>query len=148
MKTAIDRIEARKQVILSGKDPKVRPGQPECFTDAATVGDCIPQGDLYLIVADEIPQNFKPKQINQLVPGNTQGARHCLDSLDGAEVFVPPGWSDDYDELQGPFLRLSKERTIVHPTHGDVTIPAGFIVECVYQREWDAEQARERRNAD
>ena len=91
----------------------------------------------------------KPTEADkQLVPGNTQGAKHCLASLSGVKLYRPTAWGPNYDGLHGPALELSKPATITHPTHGDVTIPAGSTVLCHYQREWDQEQKRERRNAD
>ncbi len=45
-------------------------------------------------------------------------------------------------------MKLTKEHTIQHPEHGDVTIPAGFYCGIQYQRVWDLEQQRARRNAD
>jgi len=126
---------------------QVKPGLPERFTEASTVGDAIAQGDLMLIIVASIPEGLKLVQstdpVNrQLVPGNTQGARHCLDSLEGVDLYRPEDWNEDSNE--GPAFKLTKERTVMHPKHGDVTIPAGFIVECVYQREYDQEQKRER----
>lgn len=152
MKTlAIDRIEQHVANSKASKDPTVMPGRPERFTDAAQAGDVIAQGDLYLMIIDAVPQGYrrvtKPKAIDkQLVPGNTVGARHCLDSLVGVEIHRPENW--DGNDLRGPCLVLTKERTILHPTHGDVTIPAGFTVLCGYQPEFDAEQRKERRARD
>ncbi len=81
----------------------------------------------------------------QLVRGNTQGAKHCLDSLDGVELWLPKDWSDD--SLQGPFLRIAEQRTVLHPTHGAVVLIAGSYL-CCYQREHDRELAKARRAAD
>ncbi len=152
MQTAIEKIQERASRIKEGND-KIEPGKAVRLSEAASVDDGVRQGDLYLVVADGVPATHErvvsPKDIDrQLVPGNTEGAKHCLDSLEGVEIYRPAGWGPDYEGLNGPVLRLSKDRTVTHPKHGDVTIPAGFDVECVYQREWDAEQARERRNAD
>jgi hypothetical protein len=153
MLTAIEKITRRANKIASGKDSKIEPGLAIRLSEAASVNDCVRQGDLYLIVVESIPASHKrvakPKAIDcQLVPGNTEGAKHCLDSLAGVELYRPAAWGPNYDELDGPVFKLSQDRTVQHPTHGDVTIPAGFTITCRYQREWDAEQARERRNAD
>jgi hypothetical protein len=80
------------------------------------------------------------------VPGQTQGAKHCLDGTGGVEMYLPPGWPEVTED--GPCLVLTEERTVLHPTHGAVTIPAGMTVACSYQREWDAEQRRARRAID
>ena len=126
----------------------IEPGQPVTLTAAACPSDAIRQGDLYLIVVDKVPEGYKKarKPSCQLVPGNTQGSKHCLDSLAGVEMYLPQEWSEE--SLDGPCFILSKERMVLHPTHGTVTIASGHIVLCRYQREWDKEQAKERRNRD
>lgn len=151
MLTELEKLERYTKRIAGGKDPKVRPGQPARFTEASTVGDAIWQGDLALVIAGKPPNGFKEvqkpsDQDRQLVPGNTQGAKHCLDALDGVTLYRPAEWTED--SLDGPFFQLAQERTVLHPTHGAVTIPAGFGVQCFYQREWDREQAKERRARD
>lgn len=40
------------------------------------------------------------------------------------------------------------QRVVEHPTHGNITIPAGFTALIGYQPNWDAAAQRERRNAD
>lgn len=145
----IDQIQKHAKRIADGAE-RVSPGMPLAFTDACTAGDCIWQGDLGLIISESSnpPRGYQKadKPTEQLVPGNTVGARHCLDSLDGVEMYLPKVWNEE--SLQGPFLVFSEERKVLHPTHGCVTIPAGFSVECVYQREWDKIQAAERRARD
>lgn len=148
--TTIQKIENHAKRIAGGK-AKVQPGQPHRISEAASVGDGVWQGDLGIEVVAGRPIDFvlveRPTDADrQLVPGNTQGAKHCLDSLAGVTIFRPRDWPDV--ALDGPCLVLTEDRTILHPTHGAVTIPAGFTVQCRYQREWDSEQRRERRNAD
>lgn len=154
MLTAIDKITRKASRIRNGND-KIEPGQPARMSDAASLGDYVRQGDLYLTVvaSTAIPEGYaeakNPREIDkQLVPGSTQGAKHCLDSLDGVRLFRPADWSAKYEGLDGPCLLLSEDRTVCHPTHGNVTLPAGFAIQCRYQREYDAELRRERRNAD
>jgi len=136
--------------ILAGK-ASIQPGQPTEFTPAMDYNDGIAQGDLNLILVEKVPKGYvkqSPKQ-KKLVPGQTEGARHFLMRLTGVEIFVHPDWNlDDYDGQNGPVLVVTKTVTIEHPTHGNVTIHPTRTVECRYQREWDAEQKRERRNAD
>lgn len=148
---AIELIEQHAALIRDGKHERVSPGQPAAFTTACVADDCIWQGDLGLFVANEVPSGYvriaKPTaQDKQLVPGNTEGAKHCLDSLAGVKLFRPQDWNAE--SLVGPCLVLTKERTILHPTHGAVTIPAGMTVVCRYQREYDDELRRERRAVD
>lgn len=154
----IDRMMARTKQIAEGKDPKVKPGQTERFTEACGPGDAIRQGDLYLVIRDmkaAIPSDYqkveiKPaeaERLKQLVPGNTQGAKHCLDSLKGVTMYRPNRWDDE--TLQGPILVLAEQREVLHPVHGSVILLAGSKVQCLYQREHAKELARqERRNRD
>lgn len=156
--TTIEKIQRRVAKIANGKDLKVKPGQLERFSEAVVDGDFLRQGDLYLIAAERggkfgwkaflknAGYSLCKKPSPQLVPGSTQGARHCLDSLDGVEVLLPHEWNAD--SLHGPFLRFTKQRTVQHPVHGAVVIPAGFSILCWYQREFDREQQKARRAAD
>lgn len=145
----IERIEQHCQSIANG-DEKVYPGMPLRFTEACVPGDCIWQGDLGLVIAENTkpPSNYvKPERKTvQLVPGNTVGSRHCLDTLNGVEMYVPKDWNEE--TLDGPFLILSREVNVLHPTHGTVTIPAGFSVQCYYQKEYDKILEQERRARD
>lgn len=127
---------------------EVRPGQPAVINAAASPGDAVRQGDLYLIVVEAVPAGYKKAKnpSRQLVPGQTQGSKHILDSLEGVEVYLPQEWNEE--SLDGPCLVLTKERTVQHPVHGPVTIAAGHSILCRYQREYDKELARERRNRD
>lgn len=146
----IDEIQRHTRRIAEGRE-SVSPGQPTRFTEACVPGDTIWQGDLGLVLVASIPAGYARVEHptdsdRQLVPGNTQGAKHCLDALEGVALYRPADWSAD--SLFGHCLALTAERTIEHPTHGAVTIPAGFTVHCRYQREFDAEQRRERRVED
>lgn len=151
MKTAtIDRITEKANAIKNNADP-IKPGQPVRISEAASIGDFVRQGDLYLIVAEKPPTGYvkataKTKTV-QLVPGNTEGSKHCLDSLDSVDLYYPSDWPNA-ESLAGPLVKAKSEVTVLHPTHGSVTIPAGMAVQCGYQREYDAELKRARRNAD
>ena len=133
---------------ISDRQERVYPGMPARFTEAATVNDRIWQGDLALTIIAAVPKDYVVANDfkGQLVPGQNQGARHCLDNVNSTEVYLPPVWNEE--SLDGPVFVTLQESTVVHPVHGDVTIPAGFVVNCTYQREWDKEQARERRAID
>lgn len=149
--SVIERIQKHVQRVAAGEHETVRPGQAFRVTEAASVGDGVWQGDLGLEIVAAVPAGYqrvsKPRAADkQLVPGNTKGARHCLDSLAGVQLYRPENWSEE--SLQGPCLVLTKARQVLHPTHGAVSIPAGFTVLCRYQREWDKEQAKERRARD
>lgn len=132
----------------------VKPGTAVRFTEASTVNDRIWQGDLAITIKSVVPKSYRlissnefiKLNNNQMVHGSNQGSKHCIDSFDGVEMYIPNEWNEE--SLQGPFLILTKERTITHPKHGDVTIPANFCVQITYQREYDEEQKRERRARD
>lgn len=130
----IDEIVGKLEEIKANI-PKIGPGNPFRFSEAATVNDRVWQGDLAITIADKVPDNYEPvnckEKDRQLVPGNTEGSKHCLDSLDGVTMYRPKNWG--MESLDGPYLILNKERTIMHPTHGHITIPAGFAVHCTYQ---------------
>jgi hypothetical protein len=136
----------------------LQPGMPTALTAAASPGnlekgikpDAVRQGDLYLIVIDKIPKGYKfiVNEVSklQLVLGQTQGARHCLDSFDGVKLYYPVNWTEE--SLEGPCFVLTEERKVLHPTHGTVTIAAGHTIRCCYQREYDKELMKERRTRD
>lgn len=151
MKTAVEEIAEHAVSIKEGRDPKVKPGTPERFTDAAAPGDTIRQGDLYITIVESVPEGYllieKPKEVDQqMVPGNTEGAKHCLDSLKGVTLYRPEVWTEE--TLEGPAIVLEEERTVLHPVHGSVTIPKGMTAVFTYQREWSKERARAIRAAD
>lgn len=150
--TAIEKLQRHTAKIRNGKH-RVKPGQPIRFPEAAAHGDFIRQGDLYLILIENTTSFAgysvveSPRDIDrQLVPGNTTGAKHCLDSLKGVTLLRPVEWTGE--TLQGPLLRLSQERVVMHPTHGAVTLLAGTTILCHYQRELDQELRKERRARD
>lgn len=148
IKNAID--HANK--IANREHETLRPGMPYTFSEAASCGDMVWQGDLGIGICSGGPPvgYVLAEKVSQcLVPGkdHTIGARHCLSSCDGVEMWLPPTWDDT--SLEGPYLKLSNGATIAHPVHGNVTIPACFNeIQIRYQREWDQELARERRAKD
>ena len=149
--SVIEKIQKHAAKIRNGEHDKIGPGVPVTISNALVAGEGVAQGDLNIIVADSVPRGYvlikKPQsRDNQLVPGNTVGAKHCLDSLAGVTLYRPQQWTEE--SLDGPCLVLTQERTVLHPTHGAVTIPAGMTVVCHYQREYDRELANERRARD
>lgn len=150
--SAIETIQRHAKKIATSKDPAVMPGRPERFTEGSVPGDAIAQGDLYLMIVDSVPDAYekvsKPSAADkQLVPGNTQGAKHCLSNIRSVDLYRPADWGKG-ESLVGPCFRTKSEVTVLHPTHGDVSVPPGMTVLCGYQPEYDAELRRERRNAD
>ena len=150
--TEIEIIEKHAENIRNGLE-KVKPGMEACFTDGCVEGDAIWQGALLLVISGDIPEDFvvnsDPKRdIRQLVPGNTIGAKHCLESLEGIQVFYPKEWNAE--SLLGPFISVASGHTAVvtHPVHGNVLIPGRFNVQTYYQKEYDKEMEKERRAKD
>ena len=120
---------------------EIRNDAEQRFPDAASPGDCWRQGDVYITLLGEVPIGMT-KPINptcQIVPGVTQGSRHCLDSLDGVTVYTIP----NAGPLDGPVLECREERTITHPEHGNVVLPPG-VYGIHYQRDLDAEELERR----
>lgn len=59
---------------------------------------------------------------SQLATGNTQGSRHCLDSLAGVILYK----LRDGTPLDGPIIVTTEPRNITHPEHGDCeNLPPG-----------------------
>jgi len=155
MQTVIERLEKHAAVIRDGRHDRVCPGQAYELSPAASCGDGVWQGDLGLEIVAGVPNGYKLCEVPtlQLVPGTTQGARHCLDSLDGVCLFLPQGWQKGEAELAGPCLVLTQRRSVQHPVHGAVVLAGGtpeqpLVILCRYQREWDVELRRARRAAD
>ena len=161
--SAIKEIVDTASRIKCGEHEAVKPGQPVIITGAETPDrDGYRQGDIYVKILSEesFEKLFKQyKEVDlvaegpaakQLVPDNTQGAKHCLESLDGVKMARPNGWGPGYDELLGPVFLLPAGGQVTHPVHGPVVNDSGrdVLLECLYQRELDAEQKRERRARD
>ena len=153
MELTIKDVVDHAKTIADGRHDVVKPGMPQTFSNAATDGDMIWQGDLGIgITSGGIPDGYKRIKMPEslcLVPGtdDTIGSRHCLATAEGIEMYVPEVW--DETVLDGPYLRLANGATVTHPKHGDVTIPSCFDeVQIIYQREMDEETKRERRARD
>lgn len=153
MVNVMEEMQAFVEKVSSGEHESVKPGQTVRFTEACTVNDRIWQGDLALTVMAGVPKegyklskNSRSSMSTQLVVGNTEGAKHCLPNTEGVDVYLPEVWNAD--SLDGPILVCHKEATVVHPVHGHVVIPAGFVINCTYQRELDKETAKEIRARD
>lgn len=77
------------------------------FPEAATIGDAVRQGDVYIQLIDPLdePPVFysklkKPEFPLQLAPGDTKGSRHMLEYSDGIEVWVCD--TDKFSEVANP----------------------------------------------
>jgi len=148
--TIIDNMQTHIQRSRDGLE-RVKPGQRADFNDAHTPGDMIRQGDLYITKIESVPTGYtrveKPTEADrQLVPGNTEGAKHCLSSLDGVTLHRSKNHGQE-NNLDGPCVEVTKPVDIMHPTHGHVGLTEGTY-SIGYQREYDRELEQERRAAD
>lgn len=125
----------------------IEQGKPERLSEAMTEGDFFAQGDLYMRPLNELPSGYK--EVNgpvQLVQGSTIGARHCLSTLEGVQLWHPQNWGEE--SLLGPVFKASCDVEVEHPTHGNVTVPAGMMIQVGYQKNLDEMEMRERRARD
>lgn len=122
-----------KELIDTGR--KIAKRQVQRFPDAASFGDSVRQGDIYITLLNKLPKGAKKLKTFtlQLAPGTTQGSRHILDSSEGVTVYV----LDNATEFDGPILKLELERTVQHPEHGDYILPPRLYA-ISYQRTQDA----------
>lgn len=81
--------EAQEQV------EKIKNDESQNFPEAASIGDAVRQGDVYIQLIDDVtsvPFLFKkatPSFPMQLAPGNTKGSRHCLEHGRGVTTYEP-----------------------------------------------------------
>lgn len=74
---------------------KIKNDDPQNFPEAASIGDAVRQGDVYIQLIDDVtsaPFLFKkatPSYPMQLAPGNTKGSRHCLEHGRGVTAYEP-----------------------------------------------------------
>jgi hypothetical protein len=129
---------------IQSQAESIKNDAPQTFPEAASPGDTFRQGDIYITLLDRVPDGAVKimHPLKQLAPGTTQGSRHCLDSMAGVKMFRLAAPT----QLDGPVIVTTKPRTITHPEHGDVALPAGCYG-IRYQRDLDAEE-RERRVQD
>jgi hypothetical protein len=167
MQNTIERIERFVKKIADGSHDRIKPGEPYTMNGALTVGNAADQGDLIIEIVADVREGIeftdqnnrrykyakvaKPKASDkQLVVGNTEGAKHCLNTIAGVEMFRPTDWNAE--SLLGPCIRINKTITVLHPKHGNVTIEASKEnPRCIlfsYQRNLDLETQREIRARD
>jgi hypothetical protein len=101
---------------------RVKNDAEQRFPDAASVGDAVRQGDIYIQKIDTVTTKpaFYKRVTNveypmQLAPGNTKGSRHMLEESDGATVYVlnttpiAAGLEDDWDAVRNSVEELANE---------------------------------------
>jgi hypothetical protein len=102
-------------------------------------GDCWAQGDIGILMIQAVPAGAKVSKSPsaQLAPGNTQGSRHVLESMEGLTLYE----IDNATPLDGPVIDAPSGCRVNHPEHGDVTLPTG-VYAIVYQRAFAEELRR------
>lgn len=119
---------------------KIRNDSTQVFPEAASFGDTIRQGDVFITLIESVPANFgASKTVAQLAPGTTKGSRHILDKPENVEMFV----SKDADILTGPVIKVNSQCTVTHPEHGDWVLNKG-VYEVTYERAFAKELRRQR----
>lgn len=113
MAATIDIAEAVREVRDVAE--KIKNDATQNFPVAASHGDAVRQGDLYIQYIPDLtePPVFYKKQLNitwpfQLAPGNTKGSRHCVEKSEGAEIYV----SDAADLLNDDDIDFELSRTL------------------------------------
>mgnify|MGYP001607330100 CR=1 FL=1 len=96
------------------------------------------QGDVYFARLAQVPQRAQRVLVNdgQLVPGHTQGSRHCVNPTEVRLWGLPQATA-----LQGPIIEAPGAFTVTHPEHGHLTFPGG-VYAVTYQREYAQELRR------
>jgi hypothetical protein len=114
-------------------------------------GDVLRQGDCYVIALDREIPGGKPTS-RQLAPGNTQGSRHIAEgdcdvlsvpeaeAIEAINRMVPA--TKGQTLFVGPMIRARGSVRIVHPEHGDRTIPGDACYLVTIQRTWAQEIRR------
>lgn len=90
---------------------KIKNDDPQNFPEAASIGDAVRQGDVYIQLIDDVtsvPFLFKkatPIYPMQLAPGNTKGSRHCLAHGRGVTAYEPcaVGSAEMFNQLATQF---------------------------------------------
>lgn len=90
------------------------------------------QGDVYFsrLAAVPTPTRRLLQSNGQLVPGQTQGSRHCVNPAQ-VRLWVLPRPTP----LQGPIIEATDAFTVSHPEHGHVTLAPG-VYQVTYQRDF------------
>jgi hypothetical protein len=118
---------------------KIDNSKPQRFPAAASPGDNVRQGDIYITLLEKRPSGLKLQEHPEakLTPGNTLGSQHVLDSLVGVKQYV----RENASPIQGPILELTEERTVTHPQHGHWILNPG-LYEVTYQKAYADELKR------
>lgn len=93
---AVNEERSKMLAEATARAESIKNDAPQRFPDAASVGDAVRQGDVYIqLIADvtDAPMLYRketdPEFPMQLAPGNTKGSRHCLAHGNGVTVYQP-----------------------------------------------------------
>ena len=112
-------------------------GDTQHFPEAASIGDSIRQGDIYITLLEDVPEKVTSGKTQlQIAPGTTKGSRHIL-SHKRVEMFI----RKNATALDGPVIKTKEEVTVTHPEHGDWVLPPGCYG-VTYQRAFADELRR------
>lgn len=136
------KVTAERTRILSeatARAESIKNDGPQRFPEAASVGDAVRQGDIYIQLIDDVaeaPMFYRADTAAvfpmQLAPGNTKGSRHCLEHGNGVTVYQPvSATSNDM------YLDLAKQHDLTAET-------VDGLVSKIRDRQWALE--RDRRN--
>jgi hypothetical protein len=120
----------------------IKNDETQWFSEAASVGDAVRQGDIYITKLKAVPKEAKLMKVPaaQLAPGNTRGSRHILKSLEGVKMY---SIGDSRNIYNGPIIEATQEIEIDHPEHGNWICPPG-VYGVSYQRTVDSEGVQRR----
>ena len=128
-------VEAIRKVESEAKQR----AKPDTIThETMAVGEYHRQGDVYFTRLKAVPSGAESMELAaQIVPGNTQGSRHVLSSLDGVTMFR----RSNSRPLDGPVVKCKTPIEVTHPEHGHVVLPAG-VYSVNFQRQYAEELKR------
>lgn len=119
----ITAVEAHKKVENEATTKVVRETR---FIDKIEVGEVVRQGDIYIHRVKNTHKKGDLSRSRQLALGETQGSHHVAEAP--SEVYVgttlPPKVAER--TFLGPLVESEERFEVSHPTHANVSLPAGF----------------------
>lgn len=125
----IERTRIMQEAVARAEN--IKNDEPQRFPDAASVGDAVRQGDIYIQLIDDVAEaplfyraDADPVFPMQLAPGNTKGSRHCLAHGNGVTVYQPV--AEQSDEM---YLDVAKQHKITAPSTDE-------LVQKIREKQW------------
>ena len=94
--------------------------QPINVPEGIGINDMIPQGDIGLMVLEDLPPGAEKiawPENGQLAPGNTKGGRHCIPQQFHKDLELYR--VNDGDQLSDLAIKANTTFDLVHPEHAD-----------------------------